>query len=164
MDIKRRRVAAGRTRRSLWLLLAAACILLPRLAAAQGLTGALIGVVKDEQGGVLAGASVRIASPALIGGTAMLFTNEKGQLRFPALPPGPYSMSIELQGFATLNEAALVIGAGATIELIPDELPSFEAAALARLAARGIRSIVLEGGPTVHRAFWDRGLIDRVQM
>src|SRR6476659_5924913 len=111
MDIKKRRVAAGRTlrSRSLWLLLAVTCVLLPRLAAGQGLTGALIGVVRDEQGGVLAGASVRISSPALIGGTATLITNEKGQLRFPALPPGMYSLSIDLQGFAMLRETDLVI-------------------------------------------------------
>ena len=34
----------------------AASVLLPRMTAAQGLTGALIGTVKDEQGGVLPGA------------------------------------------------------------------------------------------------------------
>jgi hypothetical protein len=57
------------------------------MAGAQGLTGALIGTVKDAQGGVLSGAVVRVNSPALIGGPATLTTNEKGQLRFPALPP-----------------------------------------------------------------------------
>ena len=39
----------------------------PRVAFAQGLTGALIGSVKDGQGGVLPGALVRVTSPALIG-------------------------------------------------------------------------------------------------
>jgi riboflavin biosynthesis pyrimidine reductase len=24
--------------------------------------------------------------------------------------------------------------------------------------------VILEGGPAVHQAFWDRGLVDRVQM
>ena len=75
-------------RRPVVFLLAAACVLQPHLAPAQGLTGALIGTVKDDQGGVLAGAVVRVSSPALIGGPATLTTNEKGQLRFPALPPG----------------------------------------------------------------------------
>ena len=84
--------------------------------AAQGLTGALIGTVKDAQGGVLPGAVVRVSSPALIGGPATLTTNEKGQLRFPALPPGPYVLDIELQGFATYHEEDIRIGAGATIE------------------------------------------------
>lgn len=40
--------------------LAAVCLLLPRIASAQGLTGTLIGTVKDEQGGVLPGALATI--------------------------------------------------------------------------------------------------------
>ena len=116
MDIKRRRPSATRMRRSLFLWVAAACVLLPWMAAAQGLTGALIGTVKDAQGGVLPGAVVRVSSPALIGGQATVTTNEKGQLRFPALPPGPYALDIQMQGFATLHEEDIRIGAGATIE------------------------------------------------
>ena len=103
-------------RRPVMFLLAAACVLQPHMATAQGLTGALIGTVKDAQGGVLTGAVVRVSSPALIGGPATLTTNEKGQLRFPALPPGPYVLDIEMQGFATLHEEDIRIGAGATIE------------------------------------------------
>src|SRR5262245_38187086 len=102
--------------RSLLFLLAFACALTPRAAAAQGLTGALIGTVKDAQGGVLPGAAVRVSSPALIGGPASLTTNEKGQLRFPALPPGAYAIDIELPGFATYHEDDIRIGVGATIE------------------------------------------------
>ena len=90
-------------RRPVMFLLAAACVLQPHLAPAQGLTGALIGTVKDAQGGVLAGAVVRVSSPALIGGPATLTTNEKGQLRFPALPPGPYVLDIELPGIRDLS-------------------------------------------------------------
>ena len=43
-------------------------------------------------------------------------TNEKGQLRFPALPSGSYALDIEAQGFATYHESDISIGAGATIE------------------------------------------------
>jgi len=32
------------------------------------------------------------------------------------------------------------------------------------LAARGISSLVVEGGALLHRAFWDAGLVDRVQI
>ncbi|MEO5742442.1 MAG: carboxypeptidase regulatory-like domain-containing protein, partial [Vicinamibacterales bacterium] len=94
----------------------AAYLLLPGLATAQGLMGAFIGTVKDEQGGVLAGARVRISSPALIGGPETLITSDKGQLRFPSLPPGLYALAIELQGFTPYHEDELSIGAGATIE------------------------------------------------
>ena len=36
------------------------------------------------------------------------------------------------------------------------------AAGLRRLASRGISSVLLEGGPTVQRAAWEAGMIDRV--
>ena len=94
----------------------AVCVLLPRVAAAQDLTGALVGTVKDEQGAVLPGALVRVTSPALIGGPATMTTNERGQLRFPLLPPGSYVLDIELQGFAPYHEEDIRIGAGATLE------------------------------------------------
>ena len=106
-------------RRRPFLLVAAACLLLPSVAAAQGLTGALIGTVKDAQGGVLSGADVRISSPALIGGPQTLTTDAKGELRFPALPPGLYVLDVEMQGFAPLRVADIFIGAGATIERTP---------------------------------------------
>ena len=73
---------------------AALYVLEAAMATAQGLMGALIGTVKDAQGGVLPGAVVRVSSPVLIGGPETLTTNEKGQLRFPALPPGKYALDI----------------------------------------------------------------------
>lgn len=103
-------------RKSLLLLLVVACALLPDIALAQGLTGTLIGTVRDEQGGVLAGASVRLSSPALIGGAMTMRTDERGRLRFPVLSPGLYSLDIELQGFKSYHEADVRIGVGATIE------------------------------------------------
>jgi TonB dependent receptor-like, beta-barrel/Carboxypeptidase regulatory-like domain len=96
--------------------LSAICGLLPRLATAQGLTGTLIGTVKDAQGGVLSGAVARVTSAALIGRELRTTTNEKGQLRFLALPPGSYALDIEMMGFATYHEVDIRIGAGATIE------------------------------------------------
>jgi hypothetical protein len=97
-------------------LFAAACALHLDMAAAQEVTGALIGTVEDAQGGVLRGAAVRVSSPALIGGTQTLTTNEKGQLRFPALPPGPYALNVEVRGFRPYHEEGIRIGVGATIE------------------------------------------------
>ena len=98
-----------------WVLLAG-CLLLARAAAAQDLTGALVGTVKDEQGAVLPGALVRLTSPALIGGPVTITTNERGQLRFPVLPPGAYALDVELPGFAPYREENIRIGAGATLE------------------------------------------------
>ena len=98
------------------LVVAIAYLIVPGISVAQGLTGTLIGTVKDEQGAVLTGARVTIRSGALIGGSASLTTNERGQLRFPALPPGLYSLVIEMPGLATLQEDDLLIGAGAVAE------------------------------------------------
>src|SRR6185503_21172975 len=104
MNVKKQGPSASRRLQRLFVLVAAACVLLPRTAAAQELTGALIGTVKDTQGGVLSGAIVQVSSPALIGGPATLTTNEKGQVRFPALPPGAYALDIAVPGFAPLHE------------------------------------------------------------
>ena len=84
----------------------------------QGLTGTLIGTVKDQQGGALPGAQVTLSSPALIGGAANSVTNERGQLRFLALPPGLYALEIRMDGFAPYRETEVSLGAGATIERV----------------------------------------------
>src|SRR5260221_8397598 len=97
--------------------LAATCLLLPGMAAGQGLTGALIGTVTDGGGGVLPGAIVRVSSTALIGGAAKSPTNEKGQFRFSALPPGSYGLDVELQGFAPYHAKDIRLGSGTTIDV-----------------------------------------------
>jgi len=115
MRIRKRRPSATRVGLALSVLLSVGC-LLPQVVAAQGLTGSLIGKVRDEQGAPIHGAAVRLSSPALIGGPATLVTNEKGQLRFPVLPTGLYALEIEMPGFATLHDQDILIAAGATIE------------------------------------------------
>jgi diaminohydroxyphosphoribosylaminopyrimidine deaminase/5-amino-6-(5-phosphoribosylamino)uracil reductase len=65
------------------------------------------------------------------------------------------------------DRVALLAAAGAQVELVApaDEAPpTFLAAALARLTALDCTSMVVEGGPTLHAAFWRAGLVDRVQL
>jgi hypothetical protein len=88
---------------SLFLLLALS-LLAPRPGLPQGLTGSLIGTVRDEQGGVLPGAQVTLTSPSLIGGPANAVTNDRGQLRCQALPPGLYVLEIRMDGFAPYRD------------------------------------------------------------
>lgn len=116
METRRRRPSVGGVRRTLLLTIAAGCLLLPLAAAGQGLTGALIGTIRDEQGAAVPGAVVRLSSPALIGGPATLITGDTGQLRFPLLPPGLYALEVDKAGFAILRDPEIVIAAGATIE------------------------------------------------
>src|SRR5215831_1400397 len=98
------------------LIIAAACVLLPQAASAQGLTGTLIGTVRDEQGETVAGGQVRVTSQALIGGPRTMSTSEAGQFRFPNLTPGSYTLDIEIPGFAPIHEQDIQIGASATVE------------------------------------------------
>lgn len=71
--------------------------LIPLEVSAQGLTGALVGTVKDANGGVIPNAPVRVTSPALIGGERQITSSERGQWRGQwrgqFLPPGLYAVS-----------------------------------------------------------------------
>jgi hypothetical protein len=86
------------------------------VAAAQGLTGVLFGTVSDVQGAAISGAVVRLGSPAMIGGSTILTTNERGELRFLSLAPGLYELHISMPGFDPFDEPNILVGAGATIE------------------------------------------------
>src|SRR5262245_62193688 len=85
-------------------ILSAASVFLSQVAAAQTLTGTLIGTARDEQGAVIPGGQVRITSSALIGGPRIILTSEGGQFRFPNLAPGSYTLDIDMPGFASYHE------------------------------------------------------------
>src|SRR6185436_6595557 len=87
-------------RRVLWLLIVLG--LMSGRAAAQQ-TGTLSGIVHDAQGGVLPGVNVTVASPALIGGTRVATAGANGTYQLTGLPPGAYTVTYELSGFATLK-------------------------------------------------------------
>ncbi|MDL1948606.1 TonB-dependent receptor [Acidobacteria bacterium ACD] len=85
-------------------------------ALAQGsVTGRIQGAVKDEQGGALPGVTVTAASPALVRGTMTTVTDAGGVYRFPALPPGSYSVSAALSGFKTVQRTNVRVGLGSSI-------------------------------------------------
>jgi len=83
---------------------------------AQRQTGSIAGIVHDPDGVPLPGASVTATSPALMG-DATFVTTESGSFRFPALPPGTYTLLIELPGFATLKQTGVVVNVGKTTSL-----------------------------------------------
>ncbi|MEZ5291930.1 MAG: TonB-dependent receptor [Vicinamibacterales bacterium] len=74
-------------------------------------TGSISGEVKDAQGGVLPGVTVSATSPAQIG-TLTAVTNEAGIYRFPAVPPGEYSLNYELAGFGPVKRDGVRITLG----------------------------------------------------
>lgn len=63
-------------------------------------TGSIVGRVTDEQGGALPGVTVEARSPALQGARTAI-SDETGTYRLTLLPPGTYTVSVTLEGFAT---------------------------------------------------------------
>ena len=63
------------------------------------------------------------------------------------------------------DAAAQLRAAGAVLQVheTAGSRPSI-AAAFEQLASAGVSSIVVEGGPELHRAIWDEGIVDRVQI
>jgi hypothetical protein len=98
------------------IILLTACLSQPHLAAAQGLTGTLIGTVRDGQGATVPGSQVRLTSQALIGGPRTILTDESGRFRFSNLTPGSYTLEVDVPGFASYHEDDMRIGAGSTLE------------------------------------------------
>jgi Carboxypeptidase regulatory-like domain len=84
---------------------------------AQEQTGAIQGTIKDASGAVLPGATVEARSPQVVGASTAV-SDAQGMYRFPALPPGTYTISVTLQGFATSkSEAVLALGQLLTIDV-----------------------------------------------
>jgi diaminohydroxyphosphoribosylaminopyrimidine deaminase/5-amino-6-(5-phosphoribosylamino)uracil reductase len=86
-----------------------------------------------------------------------------GAALFGTLDAGPV---IIITRSATRDErrAATVAleGAGATVlTMAPETTPR---QVLEALVTHGVTSLIVEGGATLHRSFWDAGLVDRVQI
>lgn len=104
-----------RSRRAIGGLLAVGLVLAAGPAFGQ-ITGTILGTVSDDQGLVLPGASVNVSSEQLPGGPQMAVTNASGQYRFPNLPPGDYTLTVELPGFGTYIEEGMQVLVGGTTE------------------------------------------------
>lgn len=73
--------------------------------------GTIRGYVKDEQGAVLAGATVSATSISVAGASTAVTDNE-GFYRLLNLAPGTYTLSAELEGFAKYRQDDVVVRAG----------------------------------------------------
>jgi hypothetical protein len=80
---------------------------------AQVQTGSILVRVTDDQGGAVPGATVTISSSALVAGSTTGVT-ESGAYRFPSLPPGVYTVKVELQGFRTVTRENVNVLVGQT--------------------------------------------------
>jgi len=81
--------------------------------------GTIEGKVIDTEGVTLPGVEVKLSSPDLIGGTQSKITDAMGKFRFPALPPGSYTLESSLEGFvpAKRENIRLFVGQTITVDL-----------------------------------------------
>ncbi len=77
---------------------------------AQVTSGTIFGVVKDQSGGVIPGATVTVHSPD-IGATRTVTTGPLGDFVVPNLPPATYTITVEIQGFKKLETQGVVLSA-----------------------------------------------------
>src|SRR5215510_13546184 len=88
-------------------------------------TGAIIGKVVDEQGGVLPGVSVIVKGP---GAPVTVYTDARGEFRVTNIDPGNYTLTVSLQGFSTVNRENVVVQVGKNTELtVPMKLSAVAA-------------------------------------
>lgn len=80
---------------------------------------------------------------------------------FQTLDAGPVIMFVG-EDVAASADARALERAGATVVPVPND--DAVAMGLRYLAEREVQSLLVEGGPTLQRAFWDAGVIDRVQV
>ena len=79
-------------------------------------TGAITGKVTDEQGSPLPGVSLTLSGEKLMG-TRATVSDVNGDFRYPALPPGTYSLRAELSGFGTIVQENIRLNTTATLNL-----------------------------------------------
>src|SRR5919201_2050691 len=84
--------------------------------AAQTIRGTLTGTVTDSSGGVVPGAAVTATNPAT-GIAESVVTNQQGGYTMPLLPPGIYSVTIELPGFKRYVRSGVSIEIAQTTRL-----------------------------------------------
>jgi hypothetical protein len=78
---------------------------------AQSNQGRILGTVRDQSGGIIAGATVTVTD-TLKGVPRTLTTDEAGEYAAPNLDPSTYSVRVEFKGFKTYDRQGLVIAVG----------------------------------------------------
>ena len=91
---------------------------------------------------------------------------------FSTLSAGPVVIvGLEPTSLRDRERADALRSAGAELDLVEHPADSaqgssaaFLRTALSRLASRQVMSLIVEGGPQLHEAFWRAGLVDRVEL
>src|ERR1043166_8300376 len=127
-------------------------------AVAQGLGGAgtVQGTVKDPTGGVMQSVEVKISNP-VSGFMRTTTTDAAGKYAFTNLAPNPYHVSVQAQGFQTLDRD-VDVRSGVPITL---DLTLALAGATTTVQVVGHAEDLVERDPTAHTDI-DQSLIDKL--
>src|SRR6266851_9998445 len=82
-------------------------------AAQTSTTGAIEGVVTDQNGAVVRGAAVTVTSPNLIS-TQSATSDDNGHYQIANLPPGKYKITVEASGFSKSEQDNISVNLGRT--------------------------------------------------
>ncbi|MBV9406343.1 MAG: carboxypeptidase regulatory-like domain-containing protein, partial [Acidobacteriaceae bacterium] len=91
-------------------------LLLAGLAFAQRDLGTLTGTIADPQGGAVPNAKVTISNNAT-GVVNNTVTNDAGLYSVPALPPGTYTVDVEVSGFQKTEQKNIIVNPGSPTEV-----------------------------------------------
>jgi hypothetical protein len=140
--------------------LAAVSAISPTPASAQGLGGAgtIQGIVKDPTGGVMQSVEVKIAN-RVSGFARTATTDAVGKYVFNNLPPNPYHISVEAQGFQLLERDVDV----RTAVPITLDLTLALAGATSTVEVVGHAEDLLERDPSAHTDI-DQSLIEKLPL
>ncbi|HEY2933159.1 MAG TPA: carboxypeptidase regulatory-like domain-containing protein [Acidobacteriota bacterium] len=83
---------------------------------AQQLNGTLTGTVMDASGAVIPGADITLKNEDS-GNVRKTISNDEGYFTIAAVPPGSYTVSVEVQGFSKWEQNKLVLHAGDKLNL-----------------------------------------------
>ena len=98
-----------------WLL---GIVIVPEISAQSG-NGSLRGKIVDEQGAAMPGATVTATSPQALA-PVVAVTDGTGEYRLANLPPGTYTLKVELAGFSIVIREGILLRASANFQV--DEL------------------------------------------
>ncbi|MFO7302180.1 MAG: carboxypeptidase-like regulatory domain-containing protein [Acidobacteriota bacterium] len=107
-----------RVRRGRWFVLLL-LVLLPATAAAQITTGVVTGVVQDEQGGVIPGATVLLISESRNTRSVPVTTGADGGYSFPNVAPDTYTIEVTMSGFRTIRRSGVQVSPGDRVGVPP---------------------------------------------
>jgi hypothetical protein len=79
-------------------------------------TGAIGGIVTEQDNNPIPGVSITVSGPALMG-TMTDISRSDGSFRFPSLPPGSYTVTAELEGFKSVKREDVTVRVGQVVTI-----------------------------------------------